>query len=97
MLTKSQKNYLKSLTNNLKPIVMIGKNGLTDTVISSVDENLTANELVKISISENCPQDVDEISIELARVTSSELIYKIGRKITLYRRNLKKNIISLPK
>ena len=97
MLTKSQKTYLKSLTNTLKPIVMVGKNGLTDTLINSLDENLTANELVKVSISDTCPQDVDEIAIELARETSSEIIYKIGRKVTFYRHNLKKNIINLPR
>lgn len=97
MLTKTQKTYLKSLTNTLKPTVLIGKNGLTDTVIDSVDESLTAHELVKISLSDTCPQDIDEISIELARETGSDIVYKIGRKVTLYRRNLKKNIINLPR
>ncbi|MDO4378406.1 MAG: ribosome assembly RNA-binding protein YhbY [Erysipelotrichia bacterium] len=97
MLTKTQKKYLKSMTNTLKPIVLVGKNGITSTVIDSVDEALTANELVKISLSENCPQTADEAAIELASETGSEIVYQIGRKITLYRRNLKKNIINLPR
>ena len=97
MLSKSQKVYLKSLCNTLKPLVMIGKNGITDSVIETTEEVLVAKELVKVSVLESCELSIDEVAIELARVTNSEIIYKIGRKVCLYRRNLSKNIIELPR
>ena len=54
MLSKSQKVYLKSLCNTLKPLVMIGKNGITDSVIETAEEVLVAKELVKVSVLESC-------------------------------------------
>ena len=97
MLSKSQKVYLKSLCNTLKLFVMIGKNGITDSVIETAEEVLVAKELVKVSVLESCELSIDEVAIELARVTNSEIIYKIGRKVCLYRRNLRKTIIELPR
>ena len=97
MLSKSQKVYLKSLCNTLKPLVMIGKYGITDSVIETAEEVLVAKELVKVSVLESCELSIDEVAIELARVTNSEIIYKIGRKVCLYRRNLRKTIIELPR
>lgn len=97
MLTKTQKAYLKSLCNTLKPLVIIGKNGITENVIDTTEEVLRAKELVKVSLLESCDLSLDEVAIELARETNSEIIYQIGRKVCLYRRNLRKTIIELPR
>ena len=82
MLNKAQKQYLKGLSNTLKPLVQIGKNGLNENVISSVDEILTAHEMVKITVLNTCERPV---------------VSQLGRKIVLYRRNPKKPVIDLPR
>ena len=97
MLTKEQKKYLKSLSNNLTANVIIGKNGLNQNIIESLDECLYANELVKISLLKSCDLSIDEVTIELAAQTNSEIIQKIGRKVTLYRYSKENHKINLPR
>lgn len=97
MLTKSQKQYLKGLANPLKAMVTVGKTGLTDNIIGSVEEQLTAHELVKVSVLNTCDQPIEELAIEIAAETSSEIISQLGRKIVFFRRNLREGKIVLPK
>ncbi len=97
MLSKHQKQFLKGLSNTLKPTVMIGKNGLTENVLTSVKESLLAHELVKISILNNCETKPKQLAIEIASKTNSEIVCQIGRKIILYKRNVKEFKIILPK
>lgn len=97
MLTKTQKTYLKSLCNTLKPLVTVGKGGISENVIMSLDECLTAHELVKISVLDTCADDFDELAFDLAAATEAEIINKIGRKVTVYRRNTKNPTIKLPR
>ena len=52
MLTGKQRSYLKGLAQKVEPTVYIGKADLTENIIRSIDENLTANELVKGQIQE---------------------------------------------
>ena len=35
---------------SLKPVVMVGKNGLADSVLAEIDVSLTSQELIKIRI-----------------------------------------------
>ncbi len=97
MLNKAQKQYLKGLSNTLKPLVQIGKNGLNENVISSVDEILTAHEIVKITVLNTCERPVMEMALDIASNTRSEIVSQLGRKIVLYRRNSKKPVIDLPR
>ncbi len=97
MITKAQRQYLKGLANPLKPIVMIGKSGLTYNVIQSIEDNLTAHELIKIDVLQSCEETASALAVEIAGETHSEIISQLGRKIVLYRRNREKRIIELPR
>ena len=52
MLTGKQKQYLKALAVQLPAVVQIGKDGMSETVIQSVDDVLTARELIKVKINQ---------------------------------------------
>ena len=97
MLNKAQKQYLKGLANTLKPLVNIGKNGLNENVIKSVDEILTAHEIVKITVLNTCETPSTELALDIAASTGSEIVSQLGRKIVLYRKNPEKNSIVLPR
>jgi RNA-binding protein len=97
MLKKKQKQYLKGLANPLKPAVIIGKDGLTENIIGSIDEYLTSHELLKISILKSCEQEIEEIVLDVLANTNSELISQLGRKMVIFRRNNRQPVIELPR
>jgi RNA-binding protein len=96
-LTGKQKRYLRSLGNQLKPKVIIGKNCITESVIESTNEALMANELIKCRVLENCEKDRKVVPKELAEKTESALVQILGRTFLLYKPNPKEPEIELPK
>ncbi len=97
MITKAQRQYLKGIANTTRPLVQVGKGGLTDNVLKSIDEILTAHEIVKVDVLASCEQTAEELSIEIASETRSDLVSVIGRKVTFYRKNREKTVIQLPR
>lgn len=83
-LTSSQRKKLRAHAHHLKPLVFIGKQGLTDTVVKTVDDNLTAHELIKVKFND-CKEEREEITAEIARRTESEIAGIIGNIAILYR------------
>ena len=49
-LSPKQRQALKAQAHALKPVVMIGQNGLTDAVVRETDRALKAHELIKIRV-----------------------------------------------
>ncbi len=49
-LKGSVKKYLRGLAHNLRPVVSIGKEGLTEGVYDAIDVALEAQELLKVQI-----------------------------------------------
>lgn len=86
-LTGTQARFLRGLGHHLSAIAMIGKEGITENLITSVDQVLTAHELIKVKIQENCPLDRKEAAEELAQKTRSSLAQVIGKTFLLYREN----------
>jgi len=96
-LTGKQKSFLRSAANTLDAIIQIGKGGVNDTVINAVNQALTARELVKLTVLNNCLDPVMEIAVHLAGATGSELVQQVGKKIILYRPNPESPVYELPR
>lgn len=95
MLTKQQKQQLKSMAHSLKPIFQIGKNGLNEEMIIGINDALEHRELIKVSILQNSPLDKNETAFDLVRLTDSELVQLIGKTIVLYKESKKHKKIIL--
>jgi len=95
-LTGAQRKYLKGMAHHLSPIVQVGKNGLTDGVVKSIDEALDIHELIKVRMSE--PEEKKELADEIAQRTRSSRVGLIGHTVILYRRqpDPEKRTIDLP-
>ena len=85
IMTSKQRAFLKSLASKEDTILQIGKEGITPKNTASIEEALTARELVKIGIGKNCLDDLHQIAETAAERTRSELVQVIGRKFVLYR------------
>ena len=84
-MTSKQRAYLKSLAMKMEPIIQIGKSSLTPELTKAVEEALTARELIKISVLQNCMDDPRSLADMLAERTHSQVVQVIGKKIVLYR------------
>ncbi len=85
-LTGYQKKYLRGLAHSLKPVVMVGQKGTTDTLFKSIDTALTDHELVKIRFIEYKERKLkDPIIAEMTAQTDAELAGTIGHTAILYR------------
>jgi len=84
-LSNAQRAHLRSLANELKPLVQVGKQGVTEGAIRSVDNALEAHELIKVKFLDW--QDLKEVLVDdLVRATRSQLLALIGNTAILYRR-----------
>ncbi|NLW24600.1 MAG: ribosome assembly RNA-binding protein YhbY [Clostridia bacterium] len=97
MLSGKQRRFLRALGNVLDPIVQVGKLGVNESVIFSLNEALAARELVKVRVLKNCLEDTKEVAHKLAEKTNSDLVQIIGHNILLYRQSEEKPLIKLPK
>ena len=91
-LTKAQIRQLRSMANELKPVVIIGKDDVTASVAQRTEEYLDAHELLKGSVLDTCsltPQHAAEI---LALRAHAGLVQVIGRKFVLYRHTRRKGV-----
>lgn len=97
MIKTKQRAYLRGLANPLKPSLTIGKGEIDDSLLKTIDNALTAHELIKIKVLPTCEKELDALLEELSIKTKSEPINRLGRVLTLYRHNeKKKDGIDLP-
>ena len=99
MITGKQRAFLRKLGHTLQPILQIGKEGLSDTVITAIDEALEKREMIKITILETAMLDTRQTCDEVARRLLAEPVQAIGNKFILYRKssNEKNRKIEIPK
>lgn len=84
-LTGKQVRFLRARGHHLKPLVLVGKEGITPQLIDSVVENLSVHELVKIKLLDSCPVDRKTAADHLREQTTSHLVQILGRTILLYK------------
>jgi len=87
--SKIDKKELRKNSYSLKPIIIIGQNGLTNTVISEIDTSLNAHELIKIRIREPNKDKRDEKCLQIQKNLGAEIIHQIGFIVVFYRPNPK--------
>lgn len=98
MITTKQRAYLRGLGNALEPVMQIGKEGVTENVLTSINLLLEARELVKIKMLKNCDEDVRDLTHEIAKKLEADVVQVIGNIFILYKKSTRKNFkhIELP-
>ena len=94
MLNARDKKILRAQAQQYRSLFQIGKDGISDNLIATLDDSLRAHELVKLNLLKTAPLSTAEAAAMLAQATDSELVHSIGRTFVLYRRS-KKNLIGL--
>jgi RNA-binding protein len=95
MITSKQRAVLRGKANKINATFQIGKDGVTPEIVKAVDEYLEANEIIKLSILENCSEEPREAAETLSGRTRAIVVQVIGRKIVLFRRSKKKQVVDI--
>ncbi|RZQ51374.1 ribosome assembly RNA-binding protein YhbY [Pseudoalteromonas phenolica] len=91
-LSNKQKQYLKGLAHPLKPVVLLGANGLTEGVMLEIDRSLDIHELIKVKVPTNDRETKQLIFDAIVRETKAHKVQVIGHVIVLYRQSEDKKI-----
>jgi RNA-binding protein len=84
------KKFLKVQAHTLKPIVIIGQNGLSEAVINEINLALDHHELLKVRVNA-ADRDIRKEMIEqITSTLSADLVQAIGHIATIYRKRPKK-------
>lgn len=87
MLTGKQKHYLRSKGMTMKPLVSVGKNGLTDTFTAGVQAAIEKRELIKITLQQSAEETPQAVGEWLQNALPGlEIAQIIGRTLLVYRR-----------
>ena len=84
-ISERQKKVLRGRAHSLKPVVLIGKEGLSESVVAAVDSALTTHELIKVKLLQNCLDDKTAVANALSERLVAGLVQRIGKTIVLYR------------
>ena len=85
-LSSTQRSYLRSQAHHLEPVVLIGKHGITDGTIESIDSVLEARELIKIKFREFKDEKLS-LSEKITELTNSQVVGVIGHTVIIFRQN----------
>ena len=84
-LNNKQKQHLKSLAHPLKPVVLLGANGLTEGVLAEIEGALEHHELIKVKVPADERELRNAIADAITRETGAQLVQTIGKTLVLYR------------
>ena len=96
-LTSKQRAQLRGIAAGEDTIVIIGKGGITENIITDMNNALRARELVKGRVLESSLLSAREACDALCEACGAQGVQVIGSKFVLYKRNPKEPKIELVK
>jgi RNA-binding protein len=96
-LTEPQKKHLRGLGHPLKPVIIVGDAGLSESLLAEFKSTLDHHELLKVRVRSGDRKVRDTLIQELCQAGSAALVTRIGNVALIYKRNDEKPRISLPK
>ena len=90
-LNNAKIKELRRIGHDLKPIVMVSENGVSEGVLAELDRALNDHELIKAKLSIGDREARQQVIGELCKASQCELVQSIGKTILLYRAAAKPN------
>lgn len=96
-LSNPQKRYLRGLAHDLKPVIMVGAKGVSDSVVAEAGLAIERHELIKVRVAAGDRELRDQWISDLCERADAALVARIGNIAVLYRRSQDNPLIVLPK
>lgn len=90
MLTSKQRAELRAEANTLETTLMVGKGGVTESVVEEAARQLEARELVKGRVLETALMSSREVCDELCEALGADGVQCVGSKFVFYKKSEKK-------
>ena len=87
MLTSKQRSNLRSIAQTIDPVTQVGKLGVNDALIESLDKAIGKREIIKVTVLENSDLIPKEAGFIIAEKLGAEFVCATGRKLVFYRRS----------
>lgn len=87
MLNSKQRSNLRSIAQKIEPITQVGKNGVNESLIDSLDKAIEKREIIKVTVLENSGLVPKETGFEIAQKLDAEFVCATGRKLVFYRKS----------
>jgi RNA-binding protein len=84
-LTVEQRKFLKAQAHALKPVVMIGSQGLSEAVLKETESALAAHELIKIRVLGDERDARVSYLAEICERLNAAPVLHIGKLLLIYR------------
>lgn len=86
-MTSKERAYWRGQANSLEPIIQIGKEGISDNLLTQIDDTLDTRELIKVRVHlETSPDTPRKFADEIGEALGADVIQVIGGVIVLYRK-----------
>ncbi|WP_373019871.1 ribosome assembly RNA-binding protein YhbY [Thiomicrorhabdus sp.] len=95
-LSINQKKYLRGIAHGLNPMIIIGANGVTESLMAELESTLSHHEILKIKIAAGDREDRAKIVDYIIKETGALLVQSIGKICVIYRQN-EETQLPLPK
>jgi RNA-binding protein len=95
-MNSKQISFLRSLAHNINPVVMIGNNGLSESVLKEIDSSLNAHELIKIKVLGDDRALRVSLLEQICQQMGAVAVHHIGKQLVIYRASSTPKIV-LPK
>lgn len=95
-LSKSQLKFLRGKAHDLRPVVMVGANGVSDSVLEEIENALNHHELIKIKVRAEEREEKAEMIEYICQKSKAAKVQVIGHNLSIYRKSAQPKII-LPK
>lgn len=95
-LSKKQVKFLRGIAHHIKPVVIVGQNGLSDNVKTEIELAIRQHELIKVKLGGLDARERKQAVVDLCESNQAQCIQTIGHIAVFFKRNHDKPKIELP-
>lgn len=95
-LVPVERRHLARLGHGMKPVVHVGREGVTPDVVDSTSKAIEARELIKVKLNPGFEGDRHEAAESLAERTHSQVVMVVGKTFLLFKPLREKGRIVFP-
>jgi putative YhbY family RNA-binding protein len=96
LLSPAERQALKARAHALRPVVMVGAEGLTDAIVRELEAALRAHELVKVRVLAGDRDERETMLGAMCEASGASPVQHIGKILVLYRQRAEADFAPQP-